>query len=197
MSMTQPGADASLSSEARRVLGEVTAQLACYDEAVRGLCATSTVRHTNHGTFRTLPDEGPEQIEERIDTPEAQIQNDMLPLIAGSSYEREELPASHANELSIRVTSWASVPDDGGEIEGADLMFTREPAQLVQAILHPPAFSGIVGFMVEHISNEVLFGYVNGVPLPVKTRTRMRSRGIGRFRIDQESSATIRYEPCG
>lgn len=183
-----------LSSTARRVLTEVIVQLERYDEAVLGLCARSEVHHTKHGKLG--PDEESEQTEERLDAPDSQMQNDMLPLLTGSAYEREELPSSHPNELRIRVTSDGIVASNEGEIEGADLMFTLMPARLVQAVLHPPTFSGIVGLMIEQISTEVLFGYINGVPLPVKTTMRMRSRGVGSFRIDQETVATIRYEPC-
>jgi hypothetical protein len=184
-----------LSSTARRVLTEVIVQLERYDEGILGLCARSEVHHKKYGKLGSGPDEV-EHIEERLDAPDSQMQNDMLPLLIDSAYEREELPSSHPNELRIRVTSGGIVASNEGEIEGADLMFTLMPARLVQAVLHPPTFSGIVGLMIEQISTEVLFGYINGVPLPVKTTMRMRSRGVGSFRIDQETVATIHYEPC-
>ena len=194
--MNQQNSARPLSSTTRHVLTEVIAQLEQYDEAVLGLCARSEVHHTKHGKLGPGPDEELEQIEERLDAPDSQMQNDILPLLADSAYEREELPTSQSNELRVRVRSDSGVVHNEGGVEGADLMFTRMPARLIQAVLHPPTFSGVVGLMIEQISTEVLFGYINGVPLPVKTTMRMRSRGVGSFRIDQETVATIRYEPC-
>ncbi len=186
--VTQP-----LGSTAQRVLAEVVAQLERYGEAVQGLCARGEVRHTKHGKWG--PDEQPEQIDERLDTPEAE-QPDILPLLADPAYDREELPTSHPNEVRIRATRSSVQSSETDEPPGADLMFTKEPPRLVQAMLHPPAFSGIARLFVDVIETEVLFGYINGVPLPVKTRMRMRSKGVGRFRVDQETVATVRFEPC-
>jgi hypothetical protein len=184
-----------LSPSARRVLDEVAAQLEQYATAVRGLCAHGEVRHTKHGAFG--PEQEPERIEERLDaSEEATTQNDFLPLLTGTAYERVELPASSPNELSVRAVRREDAVSAGDEIAGADLMFTKEPARLVQALLHPPAFAGIAGLLIETVESATLFGYVNGVPLPVKISMRMWSRGIGRFRIDQETVIIVRYEPC-
>lgn len=162
---------------------------------MRGLCAKGEVSHTKHGTFG--PAQEPEQIGERLDDPEGQLkQHDFLPLLTGLEYERHELPSSHTNELRVRAKRREAAANDQREMSGADLSFKKEPAELVQAVLHPPNFTGVVGLMFDSANTELLFGYVNGVPLPVKMQMRMRSRGIGRFRLDQETIVTVRYEPC-
>lgn len=192
--MNQTDTIRPLSSDACRVLAAVASQLERYDQAIRGLCVKGEVSHTKHGKFG--PDEEPVQIEERLDEPGGRMeQHDVLPLLIGSEYARRELPPSHANELRVRVSREASV-GESEDVQGADLMFKKEPAELVQAILHPPEFSGVVGFLLEATDTEILFSYVNGVPLPVKMKMRMRSRGIGRFRFDQETIISVRHEPC-
>lgn len=193
--MNRDDSERPLSATARRVLDEVAAQLEQYATAVRGLCAHGEVRHTKRGAFG--PDQEPERIEERLDaSEESTTQDDFLPLLTGADYERHELPASSPNELSVRVVRREGAAGAGEEIDGADLMLTKEPARLVRARLHPPAFSGVAAWLIDTVESDTLFGYVNGVPLPVKISMRMWSRGIGRFRIDQETVITVRYEPC-
>ena len=34
------------------------------------------------------------------------------------------------------------------------------------------------------------------MPLVTEMHMRMRSRGIGRLRLDHETAMTVRYEPC-
>lgn len=184
-----------LSAGARRVLTAVASQLARHDEAVQGLCANGQVIHTKHGRFG--PDEPPEQIEERLDDPEGQMKHyDFLPLFTGSAFERFELPSSHPNELRVRAQRRTTAASDTMEMAGADFTFKNQSAELVHAILHPPNLRGVVGFMFDSAHAELLFSYVNGVPLPVRMEMRTRSRGIGRFRLDQESIVTVRYVPC-
>lgn len=107
----------------------------------------------------------------------------------------------HANELRVRVTGTRKEGDledggilEGGDITGADFLFRCEPAQLVAIQLHTPISMRFMRFFIERVEMEVQFGYVLEAPLPIKARARLRSRGIGRFRIDQETVAVIDYE---
>lgn len=195
MNQADPPRTRPLSDVARRALTEVASQLEGREEATRGLCARSEIRHTKHGKLG--PDREPKQTEERLGDPEAQTEeHDLLPLLTSPDYERQELPSSHPNELRVRATQRGGSAGKNEGSPGADLTLTREPAQLVRAALHPPAFAGLVRLVLAGAETEMRFDYVNGVPMPVEVRVRMRSRGIGRFRLDQETVMTVRYEPC-
>jgi hypothetical protein len=202
-----------LSQNAQEVLAEVAVQCQRGDEYLHTLGTKIEVKHTKYaliglpsepeatlteqgmiGPFGGLEKQGQISSVERFSA-------DLLPLLAGRDYDRQELPSIHAGELRVRVTRNRGEGDsgdygilDGSDIKGVDFLFFRKPVQLVQVQLHPPILPHFMRFFIERVEMEIQFGYVLEVPLPVKARVRIRSRGMGRLRIDQERVTVITYE---
>jgi hypothetical protein len=189
---------APLRIDARRVVDTVVAQLERYDEATRGLCTTVEATETQRGFFGpagddTWQDSGPLREAGALadETP------DLLQILSGSAFASEELPASTPSELRLRaMRRETGADDDLAHVERADLVFSRDPARLRRAILRVRPWPQALRLFIKPVRMEIEFAQVGEVPLPVQTRVRMRSRGIGQFRFDQETVAHATYEPC-
>lgn len=192
--MRDTATEQKLSADAERVVAEVLAQLERQSEAMRGLCAVSTTTHRQHGRF-TLEEEGTHETAERLDRPDEETESeDFLALLSGDEYERREIQSTRHGEICIRAVRGEDATTSEEEMTGADLVFQRSPARLLRASIHPPKFSGLIGMLFSGAETEVRFKQVNGVPMPSETHVRMRSRGIGTFRLDQETKSTVQYE---
>lgn len=193
--LKMPAAAVPLTDSARLVLEAVVAQLARYDEAVTGLCSETEVTHVRRG--RIGPKREPEQRTERLDEEDGALAGlDILPLLAGDDYESMELPPPSPESVLIRSIRRAPLAASDAPAAG-DFLFSRDPARLVKAWLRPTRLPLMVRLLVERLDLEVLYGYVHEVPMPVKSVMRMRSRGVGSLRIDQEAEMVVRYAPCG
>jgi hypothetical protein len=182
--------DQTLSAAAAAVLAEVAAQIRRVPDVAADLCVVSEARSVKRG--RIGPASGEQRHEYRLaDMDEDEFDMDILPLLEADGYSRTELPAPSPDALLVDVTRTGAEGPAGGV-----LLFTREPARLVKASLHPPQFKRLLRLLVVRVESEVLYGYVRGVPLPVKSTMRFETRGIGRFRIDQEHQMTARYVDC-
>ena len=113
--------------------------------------------------------------------------------MSGDEFKRHELPSHQSNELRVRAVR---LKPSEAEVPGADFTFQKDPAELKSVVVHSPELSGLAGFLMEPVESEITFEQVNGIPLTSEMRMRMRSRGFGRFRMDQEVVLTARYEPC-
>ncbi len=186
--------DTLLSGGARQIIAEVVAQFERRQEAVRGVCAVSESKQIKHGAFG--PASSVEKGEQRLDDPEANAEEeDLLPMLSGDEFKRHELPSHQSNELRVRAVR-LKPSEAEAEVPGADFTFQKDPAELKSVIVHSPELSGLAGFLMEPVESEITFEQVNGIPLTSEMRMRMRSRGIGRFRFDQEIVITARYKPC-
>ena len=187
-------ADTLLSSAARQVIAEVVAQFERRQEAVQGMCAISESKQIKHGAFG--PASSVKKGEQRLDAPESNAEEeDLLPMLSGDEFKRHELPSHQSNELRVRALR-IKPPEAEAEVPGADFTFQKDPAELKSVIVHSPELSGLAGFLMEPVESKITFEQVNGTPLTSEMRMRMRSRGFGRFRLDQEIVLTARYESC-
>lgn len=183
-----------MTREAQAVLQEVAAQVGRIGEVVDGLCIHSEMKSTRHGRIGPADSSGQNEVRMAEMDP-AEFELDILPLLVGDGYSRTELAAPSPEALLVDVERSGSGGSDGSPAGGV-LLFTRDPARLVKASIHPPPAKRLLRLLLDRIETEVFYGYVRGVPLPVKSTMRFRTRGVGRLRIDQESVMTARYEEC-
>ena len=180
-----------LSDDTQRALAEIARQLEGYAEALRGLCVRGETVQTKRGRF------GPPSSREAIDEPVGDLgedseMQDFVPLLTGEDYERTEARLSDGSR-AVRIVP--TEPHDM-EIEGVDLVIEVAPPRLVRASLHPPRLPRLAGWLVQEPVTEMRFEQVRGVPMVREMTMRMRTRGIGRFRLDHETVTAVRYEPC-
>lgn len=181
-----------LSPAARRVLDAVAAQLARFPEAADGLCVEGEAQTRKHGGL------GPGDREERherapVDPGAPREEDDLFALLVGLDAEREELPAEPG---LLRIRAVGTGPRATAEVPGADVTLEREPPRLVRADLHRPVLPRLMDWLLTTYEASTVFEDVRGVPLATEVRVRMRSRGVGRLRVDQEVVVRWRYGPC-
>lgn len=182
--------DQTLSDSAAAVLAEVAAQIRRVPDVAAGLCVVSETRTVRHGRFG--PASGEQRHEYRLaDIDDEEFDLDILPLLEADGYVRTELAPPSPDALLVDVSRAGAEGPAGGV-----LLFSRQPGRLVKASLHPPQFKRLLRLLVVRVESEVLYGYVRGVPLPVKSTMRFETCGVGRFRIDQEHEMTARYSEC-
>lgn len=182
----------ALAADTRRALAHIARQLEGYEDALRGLCIRGESVQTRHGRFG--PPSSREAIDQRVDELETvtnEVQ-DLLPFLDGEGFERTEATLSDGTR-AVRVIPTGPTE---GEIVGADFVVQTEPPRLLRASLHPPRLPRLAGWLVDTLTTELAFETVRGVPLVTEMHMRMRSRGIGRLRLDHETAMTVRYEPC-
>ena len=186
-----------LSDDTRRALAEIARQLGGYAEALRGLCVRGETVQTKRGHF------GPPSSREDIDEPVGDLgddseMQDFVPLLTGDGYERTEARLSDGSR-AVRVvpTGPRGMEPHAVEMEGVDLVIEVAPPRLVRASLHPPRLPRLAGWLVQEPVTEMRFEQVRGVPMVREMTMRMRTRGVGRFRLDHETVTAVRYEPCG
>ena len=146
---------------------------------------------TQRGRFG--PPSSREDIDETLDgLAEDHEMQDFIPLLTDEGYERTEARLSDGSR-AVRI-----VPTEPHELgmDGVDVVVETTPPRLVRASLHPPPLPRLAGWLVQEPVTEMRFEQVRGVPMAVEMRMRMRTRGIGRFRLDHETVTTVRYEPC-
>lgn len=176
------------------VVAEIVSQLERRGEALKGYCGVSEMRQIKHGAFG--PASHTNQSEQRLDDLDGRTDDDdLLPLLREDGYGLSEVPSNTSNRLFIRAAEHAS-SGVANEVAGADFVFQKSPARLVSAALHLPQFSGMAGILMKTTRSELTFDYVNGVPVANQMRLRVTSRGVGRYRLDQEIITTLRYRLC-
>lgn len=182
-----------LADDTRRALAQIARQIEGYTAALRGLCIRGETVQTRHG--RVGPESSREPVDQRADDLDDATHEitELIPFLVGEEgYERTEAVLSDGSR-AVRVVSLA--PSENG-IQGADFVVETAPPRLVRASVHPPRLPRLAGWLLQEVSTEMRFEQVRDVPMPVEMVMRMRSRGIGRWRLDHETLTTVRYEPC-
>lgn len=175
----------------RAVLAEVAAQLRRVPDVLRDLRAFSEVHQVKHGLLG--PASSSQITEEDPAAPDAETPDrDLIAMLSGDEYERTELPATEASVVRVRA-----VRRGGHEVEGAapgaDVTLQTDPPRLLSVSALPPQLPGLMGWFIASTENELRFEYLDGVPLLQSMDTRVRSRGIGVLRLDQEIRMTAHY----
>ena len=186
--MATPPPDARpLSAEARRVLALVAAHAARAPEVLAGLEAEVETTTVQHGRFG--PDAGGDTSGEVSGDGPAGT-NEFASFLDGPGVERLERPAERPGEIRVWTRSEAPEGDMLAEVE---FVFAGE--RLVRASMEAqmPGIARLA--MATPPTGDLTFDTVDGVPLVTEARMRMRSRGVGRFRLDMETVTTVRYTP--
>ena len=175
------------------VLAEVTAQLRRVPDVLGQLRAFSEVHQVKHGLLG--PSSSSQIAEEAPDAPDAETPNrDLIPMLTGDGYERSELSAAAPGEVRVRAVRRGG-PEVEGAAPGAEITLQADPPRLLSVSALPPELPGLMGWFIASTENEMRFVYRDGVPLLQSMYTRVRSRGIGVLRLDQEVRMAAHYSP--
>ncbi len=175
-----------LSAEARRLLALNAALVKRLPEVMAGFTATHETTTIRHGRFG--PDLGSDAADGVQEMPADA--GELPALLDGPGYERFERPAETPGEIRVWVLMEALETDAPASVE---FVFAGERLARASMNVTLPGLAQLA--MSAPPTAEMTFGLVDGVPLVVETRSRMRSRGIGRFRIDVEIVTAVHYTP--
>ena len=175
------------------VLAEVTDQLRRVPDVLGQLRAFSEVHQVKHGLLG--PASSSQIAEEAPDAPDAETPDrDLIPMLTGDEYERSEFSETAPGDVRVRAVRRGG-PEVEGAAPGADITLQTDPPRLLSLSALPPELPGLMGWFIASTENEMRFEYREGVPLLQSMYTRVRSRGIGVLRLDQEVRLAAHYAP--
>lgn len=188
--MTEAEVTRPLSSLAKGMLDEIISQIKRAEEHYKGWCVSGEIHRLSHGKWGPCNEK--KRFEEPLDAPDSEInQYELLPVLKGEHFEHYELQPTTTGERIIRAVSKTAT-----DISHADFYIEESSVTLVMVIMKLRAASRIANLLLSISEVKIHYDYIDDVPFPIELQTRMKSKGIGSYRIDLEIIVRAQYEPC-